>query len=302
METFNIKRILVPVDFSETSLKALAQAAYVAKLNKADITLINIVESTYSYTPAVDYAAMVYANFANYEKSIVKHAKEQLLKIAQKIKKKDGLNINTIVTTGWVKEEIISTAKSIRADIIIMGTHGVKGFREFITGSNTFRVVNEAHCPVLSFRKNVDKLGFKNILIPFRDHPHSREKVDYAIRMAEIYGAKITVLGVDTDDDSAQFKKLVLEAEQIKNIVEKHGLQCSIKVKSSPYLVEKVLKYAKKKDVDLIVIMADIDRMRISELFMGPFAQQMVNHSTIPVLSIRPTFNPNTVDLGGYGW
>jgi nucleotide-binding universal stress UspA family protein len=183
-----------------------------------------------------------------------------------------------------------------------MGTHGVKGFREFITGSNTFRIVNEAECPVLSFRKDVTQLGFKNILIPFRDHPHSREKVDYAIRMAEIYGAKITVLGVDTDDDSAQFKKIVLEAEQIKSIVEKHGLECSVKVKSSPYLIDKVLKYAQKKNADLIVIMADIDRMRISELFMGPFGQQMVNHSPIPILSIRPTFNPDTVDLHGYGW
>jgi nucleotide-binding universal stress UspA family protein len=301
METFNIKKILVPIDFSETSLTALNHAKYVAKLNKADLTLLNIVESTYSYTPALDYSTMSYTNFASYEKSIVKQSKEHLLKLSQKLKK-SGININTIVTTGWVKEEIINTAKSIHADIIIMGTHGVKGMREFITGSNTFRVVNEAECPVLSFRKNSEKPGFKNILVPFRDHPHSREKVDYAIKMAEIYGSKISVLGIDTDEDKMQLKKITLEAEQIKNIVEKHGIGCNVKVKSSPYVAEKILKYAAKKKIDLIVIMADIDRMSISELFMGPFAQQMVNHSTIPILSIRPTFNPNTVNLGGYGW
>jgi nucleotide-binding universal stress UspA family protein len=261
-----------------------------------------VVESTYSYAPATDYTVLAFSNLANYEKSVIKQSKEHLLKISQTIRKKEGVNVNSIVTTGWVKEEIINTAESMRADIIIMGTHGVKGFREFITGSNTFRIVNEAKCPVLSIRKNIDKLGFKNILIPFRDHPHSREKVDYAIRMAEIYGAKITVFGIDTDDDEVQFKKIILEAEQIKSIVEKHGLECKVKVKSSPYVVEKVLKYAQKKNVDLIVIMADIDRMRISELFMGPFAQQMINHSPLPILSIRPTFNPDTVDLHGYGW
>jgi nucleotide-binding universal stress UspA family protein len=302
METFNIKRILVPVDFSETSMVALDHAAYVAKLNKADLTIIHVIESTYSYAPSTDYTALAFSNLAAYEKNLIKHTKEQLLKLSQKLKKKDGINVNSIVSTGWVKEEILSNAKSIRADIIIMGTHGVKGFREFITGSNTFRIVNEAQCPVLSFTKNITKMGFKNILIPFRDHPHSREKVDYAIRMAEIYGTKISVLGIDSDDDSKQFRKLTLEAEQIKEIVEKHGIECSIKVKSSPYVVEKILKYAEKKSVDLIVIMSDIDRMRISELFMGPFAQQMVNHSHIPLLSIRPTFNPDTVDLHGYGW
>jgi nucleotide-binding universal stress UspA family protein len=302
MEAFNIKRILVPIDFSETSMKALDHAVYVAKINKADLTLINIVESTYSYAPSTDYTALAFSNLAAYEKSLIKHSKENLLKLSQNIKKKNGLNVNSIVTSGWVKEEILETAKNIRADIIIMGTHGVKGVREFITGSNTFRIANEAQCPVLSIQKNIDKMGFRNIIVPFRDHPHSREKVDYAIGMAKIYGAKISVLGIDTDDDKAQFKKLVLEAEQIKHIVEKHGIECTVKVKSSPYLVEKVLKYAEKKNADLIVIMADIDRMRISELFMGPFAQQMVNHSPIPVLSIRPTFNPDTVDLHGYGW
>jgi nucleotide-binding universal stress UspA family protein len=302
MEMFNIKKILVPIDFSETSLTALDHAVYIAKLNTADITLINVVESTYSYAPSTDYTALSFTNLESYEKSVVKQSKEHLIKLAQKIKKKEGVNIISIVTTGWVKEEILDTAESTKADIIIMGTHGVKGFREFITGSNTFRVVNEAKCPVLSVRKNTEQPGFKNILLPFRDKPHSREKVDYAIKMAELYGAKIHVLGIDTDEDKEHFKKIELEATQIKRIIEKHGIGCNVKVKSSPYLAEKVLKYAKKKNIDMVVIMADIDRMRISEYFMGPFAQQMVNHSPIPVLSIRPAFNADMIDLHGYGW
>jgi len=302
METFNIKRILVPIDFSETSLTALDHAVYIAKLNTADITLINVMESTYSYAPSTDYTALTFTNLESYEKSVLKQSKEHLLKLTQRIKKKDGVNIVGIVSTGWVKEEILEAAESTRADIIIMGTHGVKGFREFITGSNTFRVANEAKCPVLSVRKQSKEPGFKNILMPFRDRPHSREKVDYAIKMAELYGAKVHVLGIDTDDDKDQFKKIELEAAQIKRIVEKHGIACNVKVKSSPYLADKVLKYAKKKNADLVVVMADLDKMQISEFFMGPFAQQMVNHSPIPVLSIRPAYNPDMIDLHGYGW
>jgi nucleotide-binding universal stress UspA family protein len=302
METFNIKKILVPIDFSETSLKALDHAVLIAKQNTADITLINVVESTYSYAPSTDYTALTFTNLASYEKSVVKQSKEHMLKITQRIKKKDGVNIMGIVSNGWVKEEILDTAENIKADLIVMGTHGVKGFREFITGSNTFRVVNEAKCPVLSIQKKAEPTGYKKILLPFRDKPHSREKVDYAIKMAELFGAKIMVLGVDTDDDEAQFRKIELEAAQIKRIVEKHGLECSVKVKSSPYLADKILKYAKKKRADMVVIMSDLDRVQISEFFMGPFAQQMVNHSPIPVLSIRPAFNPDMIDLHGYGW
>ena len=299
---FNVKNILVPVDFSETSMEALNHAVYLAKLNKAGIVMIKVVEMLQPYITPVDFPVSFADNFGTYERTLVKDTKKHFSKIIADIKRKDKVSVTGITTTGWVKEEIIEAAKRVRADIIVMGTHGVKGFREFIIGSNTFRVANEAHCPVLSIQKHTDKLGFKSILVPFRDKPHSREKVDYAIKMAEIYGAEINVLGIETDDDPSKFKKIVKEAEQIKRIVEKHGLVCNVKVKTSKYLAEEVLKYAAKKNMDLIVVMSDLDRMRVSEYFMGPFSQQVVNHSAIPVLSIRPAFNPNTIDLHGYGW
>ncbi len=295
-------KILVPTDFSDTSLQALDHAIYVAKLNKATITLIHVFESAFPHLKSLQYPDSVYTNLATYEKEILKQGKDRLNKLVEKIRKKNSITINAVMSTGWIKEDIIQTSEKIKADIIIMGTHGVKGVRELIIGSNTFRVVNEAKCPVLSIRDNGRKPGIKNIVLPFRDKPHSREKVDYAIRMGEIFGATIHVLGIDTDEDKEHYKKIELEAKQIKGIVEKHGLTCNIKVKSSSYLSDKVLKYASKKNADLIVIMSDLDRMNISEFFMGPFSQQIVNHSPIPVLSIRPTFNPNTIDLHGYGW
>lgn len=299
---FNIKTILVPIDFSPTSMEALTHAIYMAKLNAATITLINVVESRLPIIASLDYPLLDSSDFEASEKTTVKQAKKYLLKLVENIKKKEEIEISFIVSVGWVKENIIETAKSIRADIIVMGTHGINGFREFIIGSNTFRVVNEAECPVLSIQKHTDNPGFKNVLVPFRDKPHSREKVDYAIKMGEIYGAKIFVLGIDTDDDHRQFSKIVKEAEQIMGIVKKHKLKCNIKVVTTDYLAEDVMKYAEKRKIDLIVVMSDLDRMRISEYFMGPFCQQMVNHSPIPILSIRPTFNPNTIDLHGYGW
>src|SRR5207249_2642011 len=126
------------------------------------------------------------------------------------------------IVSGKVHSEIVKAADEIKADIIVMGTHGVSGFREFIMGSNTFRVVHDAHCPVLSIQKHTKSVGFENILIPFRDKPHSREKVNYAIQLAKMYGAVLNVYGVNTENEDAYLRKLELEAEQIKRIAEEN--------------------------------------------------------------------------------
>jgi nucleotide-binding universal stress UspA family protein len=304
MKSFNftIKKILVPIDFSENSMKALDNAIYMAKLSKAGITLIHNTEVVMADPNPGGYFAPSLNNYAAFEKDMFENAKNHLKKLAEKIEKKNKIKVTSITTSGWIREQILNTAEKIKADIIVMGTHGTKGLREFIMGSNAFRIVNEAKCPVLSIHPQTKTPGFKNILLPFRGKRHSREKVDYAIKIAEMYGSTIHVLGIDTENSKSDKKKIELEAEQIKDIIEKHGLKCKIKVESAAFLSEKVLKYSKKIDADLIVIMADLDKMRISEYFMGPFAQQIVNHSPIPVLSIKPTFNPNTVELHGYGW
>ena len=298
MKVLNIKKILVPVDFSMTSLKALEQALFMAKKNAADITLLHVVDYIMPHS-SIYYFTI--PRSAEYEGAIISECETQLKKLAEKMMQRDGVTIHAITVTGKPKDTIIETAEKIGADIIVMGTHGVSGVKEFMMGSNTIRVISEAPCPVMSIQQSAEP-GFKKILVPFRNKPHSREKVDYAIEMAELYGASVHVLGIDAELSDETFKKLTLQAEQIRKIVEGHHLNCEVKVMSGSYLAEEILKYAKEVNADLILVLSDLDKMSVSDYIMGPFAQQIVNHSHIPILSIQPTFNANTVNLTGYGW
>ena len=301
MKEFNINTILIPVDFSDTSFKALDHAILMAKLNKASITLLHVVEGL---LPVSDPDEMFTSDESAviYEKQVMSKGKAYMDKLAAKIKAEHAVEASALTAFGKTHKAILETAKHLKADIIIMGTHGVSGFREFVIGSNTFRIVSEANCPVLSVQKHTQKPGFKHILLPFRDKAHSRENVNYAIKMAEIYGAIIHVLGIDTDDDKASFRKISLEADQIKRLVEEKGVKCQLKVISGDFVSDLLLKYAGEIKADIIIAMSDMDRMRVSEYVVGPVIQQIVNHSPIPILSIRPMFNPNTIDLHGYGW
>ena len=208
--------------------------------------------------------------------------------------------IKTITVFGRTHAQILKMSKKIKADLLVMGTHGVSGFKEFLMGSNTYRVVTDAECPVLSVQRKNKAGGFKNILVPFTDTPHSRNKVGYAIKMAELFGSKISVLGFDSEISKAHSRKISLQGEQIKKIVEKQELECSLKITNAPYTAKSILDYVRKTGIDLITVIGNTDKRDITEYFKGSLAQQLINHSDLPVISIHALFNPNTIDLTFY--
>ena len=294
MNPLKIKRILVPLDFSITSLKALDHAVTLAKLTDAEIILLHIAEYIHATT---DPFFGINPGLAVYESDIKNMSTESLNKVAEKLKKKGFVKVKTLSVTGRTHIEILRASKKIKADIIVMGTNGVSGFREFVMGSNTFSIVRDALCPVLSVQRKSIANGFKNILVPFSDMPHSREKVMYAIKIAELFDAKIHVLGIDDESTKSHLLKISREAEQIKKIIEKFGLKCNVKTISDSFNPKPVLSYAKKINADLIVTMGNINKQDITEYFTGSFSQQIINHSLIPVLSIQSSFNPAMVEL-----
>jgi nucleotide-binding universal stress UspA family protein len=303
MISTNFKNIIVPVDFSETSLGAVDHAAFLARKNGATITFINVMEPVSK--PGVKPGFSMY-NIGEVEEKLDNLAKKQaemldrkeifikegLINLERKMKR-EGIAVGkSIIEKGKVYKKVCAMATKLKADIIIMGTHGASGFREFMVGSNTYKVVSESKCPVLSIKAEFTIRGFKNILLPFIDQPHMREHVDYAIKLAKIYGATLHILGIDTEKEEDHFKKVRVEAEQIKNMAEKAGILSTSDVFPASYVNEIIMNYGKNKKADLIVIMADLEKLNVLQYFTGPVVQQIVNHSAIPVLSIPLVYNP----------
>ena len=294
MKQGGIKKILVPMDFSETSVKALDYAEALAKNTGADILLLHVIENVYATTDPF-YAAV--PREPVYENDLRKISNEGLEKAAEAIGSNGEFKIKKLSATGRTHKEIIKVSEEENADIIVMGTHGVSGFREFVMGSNTYRVVSDSKRPVLSIQSKGKDYNFKKILVPFTDRPHSREKVMYAIKMAKIYGSTLYVLGINDGGTKAHAKKIALEAAQIENISEDHGVKCKVSVVSAPRSVKTILQHAKKIKADLIVSTGDSSKQDITEYFSGSLSQQIVNHSPVPVLSVHAKFNPKTVAL-----
>ncbi|MCC7233529.1 MAG: universal stress protein [Bacteroidia bacterium] len=290
-----LKKILIPLDFSKTSLKALDYAGIIAKKSGAEILLLHVIENIYVTTDPF-YAGIPMAS--SYETDLLKISKANLDKVAGTLKKSGAVTVSTLSTTGRTHAEILNTAKEVKAGLIVMGTHGVSGFREFVMGSNTYRVVNDSIIPVMSVQHHNKAAAFKNILLPFSDRPHSREKIKLAIQFAGIFNSTLHILGIDDEMTKSHSRKIALEADQLKGFVSKHDINSVIKVISEPYHVNTVLSYAKKIKADLILTMGDTARQDFTEYFTGSFSQQLVNHSPVPVLSVHSKWDPNAVE----GW
>lgn len=142
-----IRRILVPVDFSSASLQALEYASEFRRPHKAELIVLHAVEPIY-------FAAMDGFYGAGFDASIVyqemdRAAREQLARLAAKLRMR-RIDARVLHTVGPAHQVIVDAAKKLKADLIIMSTHGRTGLAHVFMGSVAERVVRSAPCPVLT--------------------------------------------------------------------------------------------------------------------------------------------------------
>ncbi len=142
----NLKKILVPVDFSEISGKALPWAAYLAAQFDAELTLLYVVDrSMISYllgSELISHAVMPF----------LKQAEADLERMALELSHSSAVKVSAAVLEGTPYDVICHTAESMSADLIVLTTHGHSGLKHAWLGSTAERVVRQADCAVLTVR------------------------------------------------------------------------------------------------------------------------------------------------------
>ncbi|MCF6268196.1 MAG: universal stress protein [Melioribacteraceae bacterium] len=150
-----IKKILVPIDFSDYSKKALKYTVSFAQQFNSEINLVYVIEPII-YPADLSMGQMVIprANIDFEEKS------EKELSTLAKKEIGELLSYNILVKTGKPFMEIIEAAKEIDADLIIIATHGHTGVEHLLFGSTSEKVVRKAPCPVLTLREPIKGFSF----------------------------------------------------------------------------------------------------------------------------------------------
>lgn len=275
-----MKRIIVPVDFSVDSINALEHALIWANYLKTELCILHVQRNESLELPQDLLQEISTPVF------VVDDAITYLID-----KYKDRYQVESgkfyyEVREGRVYQEISHAAESERS-LIMMGTHGVSGFEEYWMGSTAYRVVSKAKNPVVTIRFGCLAKIPKKIVLPIDISKQSREKIPLAMYLANTFNAHIHILGVGETRVKTVHETLRQYLHQVEDFFRERNTPFSSETVVGGNITDITIAYANSIEADLITIMTE-QTERAENIWLGAYAQQMVNHSSIPVLSIHP--------------
>jgi nucleotide-binding universal stress UspA family protein len=143
-----VRRILFASDFSKASGKAFTTALTLAKANRATLTILHVIVP---FTPIVPEQYINTATWEQIDSQARRWSQQQLARLTEKAKKA-GIRVVGLLLEGDPAQQITRAARSKRADVLVVGTHGRTGLTKFFVGSVAGRVVATASCPVVTVR------------------------------------------------------------------------------------------------------------------------------------------------------
>ncbi len=277
-----MKKILVPVDFSQHSEYALEVAAAFAKAYKAEILVLHMMgmsDSIFTRDESQEVAQAVY-----HMKLAEKQFKTFLAKDYL-----EGITITETVQNYKIFEEINDLAKEQDVDLVVMGSHGARGLREEFVGSNTERVVRTSEVPVLVVKGNDVSTLPKKVVFACDFKKESIKAYRDAIPFFEALDVEIHLVYVNLPADRFRSSKEIEESMEVFMNVAEFGtpLHKEDLVIVNGYSIESGLyDYAAKIGADALALPTH-GRRGLSHFFNGSVAESIANHSKLPVFTFK---------------
>ena len=289
-----LKSILCPIDFSEFSAAAYQHALSLAEYYKATIVALHVVE-VWKY-PFADYGAQE-ADYAKFSRALGEGGEARLRQFVKEYRA-GGIEPQLAVHQGNAASCILSFAQKQSTEVVVMGTHGRRGFDRLMLGSTTDRVVRRAPCPVLVVSNSSLKLPggaderhrVSRILYCTDFSNNSEGARGYAISLAAEYEAELTLLHVAGSlPDSARAKAMIAEREReldkLISDTERKNLRVNSTVRfGKPY--EEIVRFATEVEAGLIIMTAR-GGDAVDRAIFGSTTYRVIQLGPCPVLAIH---------------
>ncbi|NJK94599.1 MAG: universal stress protein [Bacteroidales bacterium] len=226
----------------------------IARRQKAEITLLHVVDR-FTYLQPTE----VFLPDFRLTPDLILTMEDRLKELANKIQLDTGIKTTGIVLDGQPADRICRFAHEEKISLIVMGTHGTSGIREFFIGSEAFRVVKNATCPVLTVPGEWDKTDFEKVLLPIRLMPGAIEKYFFSRPIIEKNNSETFLLGLTDKKKPAEIKDLAVLLDMLKIQLRSDNVEFQSAFSPCDDFPAKVISVAKDFEADLIVLTANLD-------------------------------------------
>jgi nucleotide-binding universal stress UspA family protein len=273
-----MNKIVVAIDFSDCSINAFLHALSIADHCNGHLILVWVEKATGEKEKFVDKVKDASKDVqAAFEDLIAKYQPGY-----------PDVDITWKIRKGKIYKEITDEAKITKAMLIVTGTHGASGFEEFWIGSNANKIVSSSTCPVITIRGGINiQRPLDKIVLPIDSAEETRQKASFAGFIAKSHDAEVYILKLYTSKLKDMRHRVDLFADQVVDYLDEEGVRYQIDVTESENISDTTIEYAKKIEANLIAVMT-AQETTTANIFLGPYAHQIVNHSPFPVLSIHP--------------
>ncbi|NOT28107.1 MAG: universal stress protein [Acidobacteria bacterium] len=294
--------VLCPIDLSESSVSVITCATAFARWYKARLTVLNVV-------PTFDPVQMASGQLGGPVSIVRPVSREEVLAaLGQALDAAGGaaLQATLAAEAGDPVTTIVDQAVTVRADLIVMGTHGRSGFERLLLGSVAERVLRKAPCPILTVPPHAvvaapADVALRRILCPMDFSPSALQALGFALDLAQQGKGVVTVLHAiewlteeepptSVHFDVAEFRRRLTEDahERLRSLISDDAkTRCAVEdVVVVGRAHREIIRTATANQTDLIVMGAQ-GRGGIDLALFGSTTQQVLRAAECPVLTVR---------------
>jgi nucleotide-binding universal stress UspA family protein len=256
-----MKTILVPLDFSRTSIHAFRFAIDLAAKSRERVYVLHVIDLPL--------------------KQIEKESRKKFEAVHKKYGKKSVL-VKFFVEVGPIVSTIHQFIDKHKLSIAIMGTHGVSGMKEFFVGSNTEKIVRSSRVPVWAIRKYVKISTMKDIVLPTYVNLEENKFIEKIKELQLFFKAKLHLLYVNTSDrfmrdiDIMQNLRVYKEFYRLTNV--------TLNIRGDFSEPDGIIHFTHEIKGDMIA-MSTHGRKGLSHWLSGSVAEDVVNHVHCPIFT-----------------
>ena len=272
----SMKRILVPFDFSQLAVNAFRIALDLAERAKGKIYLIHVIELPVLH----DTLLMPTLNF---EKELLKELREKAATRFKKVTEKYGRNevkVSWDVLFGPPSKTLLDLINAENFDLVVMGSHGASGLREYVIGSNAEKIIRRSLIPVL-ITKKYTKRTIKNIVFPNTLETENQSALIEKVKaLQNFFQARLHVVWVNTP---INFTSDVITQQRLATFANHYGLkQYTLNIFNHPNEEDGIIHFNEFIGGDLIA-MGTHGRKGVTHFFNGSVAEDVANHIESPI-------------------